>query len=418
MRNILNKKTFFLFLFFVVILLLFLKTFKDVTIHEQFLNGYKIITENDEIKNIEVVTTPQATRKQETTEPNEAPKLKYILQWTSAQGVPFAYMGKGQEGFIQRKCPHTNCFVTADRNLLGDYTKFDVIAFAGPDVVRMSEKTLPEKRSPHQKYAFATIESSDNYPVCSNRFDGYFNWTWTFRLDSEVRWGYFNVKDKNENVIGPNKIMHWMKIEDMEPVSEDFKIQLKSKSKAAAWFVSNCYTRSRREDFANELQVELKKYNLELDIYGRCGNLKCSRDTEEACDEMIREKYYFYLSFENSFGEDYVTEKLLHALEFDAVPVVYGGANYTRFMPEGIYLNARELGAAALAEKMAYLIKTPDRYIDMFKWKNHYTYFRKFRRVDTDEYCLFCTILNQEDKVKSISVYENFRKWWDPPNRC
>nr|XP_037877562.1 alpha-(1,3)-fucosyltransferase C-like [Bombyx mori] len=67
---------------------------------------------------------------------------------------------------------------------------------------------------------------------------------------------------------------------------------------------------------------------------------------------MIREKYYFYLSFENSFGEDYVTEKLLHALEFDAVPVVYGGANYTRFMPEGIYLNARELGAAALAEKM------------------------------------------------------------------
>nr|XP_037877580.1 alpha-(1,3)-fucosyltransferase C-like [Bombyx mori] len=212
--------------------------------------------------------------------------------------------------------------------------------------------------------------------------------------------------------------MHWMKIEDMEPVSEDFKIQLKSKSKAAAWFVSNCYTRSKREDFANELQVELKKHNLELDIYGRCGNLKCSRDTEEACDEMIREKYYFYLSFENSFGEDYVTEKLLHALEFDAVPVVYGGANYTRFMPEGIYLNARELGAAALAEKMAYLIKTPDRYIDMFKWKNHYTYFRKFRRVDTDEYCLFCTILNQEDKVKSISVYENFRKWWDPPNRC
>lgn len=256
--------------------------------------------------------------------------MKYILQWTSAKNVPFVYMGVGQKTFIEKKCPYTNCFVTADRNYLGDYTKFDVIAFAGTEAIRMGMDRLPAKRAPHQKYAFANIESADNYPVCSSKFNGYFNWTWTFRLDSEVRWGYMNIRDKNKNIVGPNKIMQWIKIEDMDPVTDEFKNKLKTKSKAAAWFVSNCYTRSNRGQYVRNLQAELKQYDLEVDIYGRCGTLQCSRDNEDACHNLIKEKYYFYLSFENSFDEDYVTEKLLHALNYNAIPIVYGGANYTR----------------------------------------------------------------------------------------
>lgn len=256
--------------------------------------------------------------------------LKYILQWTLPQNVPFVYMGKGQEGFIERKCPYTNCVVTANRSYLGDdYSQFDVIAFAGPEL-SYSIRQLPEKRSPHQKYAFASIESSDNYPICSNKFNGYFNWTWTFKLDSEVRWGYLTIRDKNKDIVGPNKEMHWMKLEDMDPVSEDLKQQLKSKTKAAAWFVSNCNTKSKREKVATNLKDELKKFNMSLDIFGTCGPLKCSRDIEDDCDKLIKSDYYFYLSFENSFSEDYVTEKLLRALNNDAVPVVYGGADYTR----------------------------------------------------------------------------------------
>lgn len=42
---------------------------------------------------------------------------------------------------------------------------------------------------------------------------------------------------------------------------------------------------------------------------------------------MAHVDYYFYFSIENSFSEDYVTEKLLHALKHYAIPVVYGGAN-------------------------------------------------------------------------------------------
>lgn len=259
--------------------------------------------------------------------------LKYILQWTSPRNVPFVYMGKGQDGFIERKCPYTNCIVTADRLYFdGDYTKFDVIAFSGPEVVNYGPSRLPAKRSPHQKYVFATIESGDYYPLCSNRFNGYFNWTWTFKLDSEVRWGYMTVRNKNNTKVGPKKEMHWMKLEDMDPVSDDFKEQLKTKTKAAAWFVSNCYTRSKREKLVSQLREELAHYGLTIDIFGACGPLKCSRDNEKDCDKLVKRDYYFYLSFENSFSEDYVTEKLLRALNNDAVPIVYGGANYSRYV--------------------------------------------------------------------------------------
>lgn len=258
--------------------------------------------------------------------------MKYILLWTSAKSAPLSFIGEGQKGFIDRNCPFTNCIVTGNKKYLNDITEFDVVAFSSSEVIRMYNDRLPASRSPHQKYAFASIESSDYYPVCSDRFDGYFNWTWTFRLDSDVRWGYMVIRDENNNIVGPNKEMHWINHEDMETVSDEFKENLKSKTIAAAWYVSNCKSKSKRELFVKELQKELQKYNLTVDVYGRCGPLQCSRATEAECFDLIKEKYYFYLSFENSYNEDYVTEKLLNAVWNNAVPIVYGSANYTRYI--------------------------------------------------------------------------------------
>ncbi|XP_047995513.1 alpha-(1,3)-fucosyltransferase C-like [Leguminivora glycinivorella] len=326
-------------------------------------------------------------------------------------------MGEGRQGFIERNCKYTNCYVTGDKNLLGDVSKFDVIAFCGPEVsYTPTVKLKPPKRSPHQKYTFASIESAGNYPICSNRLDNFFNWTWTYRLNSESRWGYLVVRDAENKIIGPNIDMHWMKLEDMDPVSEELVVQLRNKTKVAAWFVSHCGTKNRREKFAEKLQQELKPYNLTIDVYGRCGPLSC-KGTEE-CFQLIKTDYYFYLSFENSFSKDYVTEKLLHALRYNAIPIVYGGANYTRFMPDGIYLNARELGAKELAKKMKYLIDHPEEYKEFFRWTNHYTYYRTTENVETDDYCSHCAVLNNEEMVKKTSIYKNFKKWWNDPEHC
>ncbi|RVE51640.1 hypothetical protein evm_003772 [Chilo suppressalis] len=295
---------------------------------------------------------------------------------------------------------------------------FRLYGKSGPQVRFYKKSMLPTARSPHQKYVFASIESSHYYPVCNDQFNDYFNWTWSFRLDSDVRWGYMLIKDKNNTKIGPNKIMHWLKPGEMDTVTQEFKEKLKTKKKAAAWFVSNCYDRAGRLKVAKSLKKELEKYNLSLDIYGRCGNLKCPSSEVEDCEKMLQDDYYFYLSFENSFSEDYVTEKLRKALNNNAVPIVYGGANYTRFMPDGIYLNAKETTVEQIASKMNELIKNPEKYADYFRWRNHYSYHSLHDDPETDEYCNFCAILNNEKKVKEHSSIKDFRKWWNNPNYC
>lgn len=255
--------------------------------------------------------------------------LKYVLQWTTSNIAPFVFMGRGQEGFIKRKCPVQNCFMTDNRLYFRDLKDFDVVLFNGPEIHR-SYWTFPTQRSPDQIYTFVSTESSDNYPVCQTTFDDFFNRTWTYKLNSDIPFGSIIIMNKRGQKIGPKREMHWMDVKMMAPIGDYIKARLDKKTKAAAWFVSNCYPNNDRDTMARRLKGELKRYGLQLDIYGRCGDMTCGEYNEKKCFAMIERDYYFYLAFENSFSEDYVTEKVLTALQHYAIPVVYGAANYSR----------------------------------------------------------------------------------------
>lgn len=252
-------------------------------------------------------------------------KIKYILQWNTRES-PFNIMEEGQTAFYKHDCEHKNCFVTDNRKFFGDITKFDAIAFSGKYMP--SPRDLPSKRLDTQKYIFGATESAHNYRICNPVYDGFFNWTWTYRLDSDIRWGYITIYDLEGHKVGPKTDMTWP---ELAPVSDEFKRKLDSKNKVVAWFVSHCRTLSLRELFVSDLIREAEyKYGWTVDVYGSCGHLKCTRDKSSQCFDILQRDYYFYLSFENSFAEDYVTEKLLNALNNDAVPIVFGSANYSR----------------------------------------------------------------------------------------
>lgn len=87
-------------------------------------------------------------------------------------------------------------------------------------------------------------------------------------------------------------------------------------------------------------------------------------------------------------------------------------------MPEGIYLNARELGPALLAATMNELINDPDQYINFFKWKHHYSYHSRDENPGNNDYCEFCAMINDESRMRKETVIQNFRDWWDMPGRC
>lgn len=56
---------------------------------------------------------------------------------------------------------------------------------------------------------------------------------------------------------------------------------------------------------------ELQKY-VSVDVYGSCGPLKCGQtflDTH-CYQQVLAPNYKFYLAFENSLCQDYITEKV------------------------------------------------------------------------------------------------------------
>ncbi|KOB72861.1 Alpha-(1,3)-fucosyltransferase C [Operophtera brumata] len=99
------------------------------------------------------------------------------------------------------------------------------------------------------------MESSDNYQVCRKKFDGFFNWTSTYRLDSDIPFAYITVKNSNGKVVGPKKDMIWPS--DFPEISENYTEKLANKSKAVAWFVSHCSSRSGRKNMTERLQRSL-----------------------------------------------------------------------------------------------------------------------------------------------------------------
>lgn len=254
---------------------------------------------------------------------------KYILLWTPVPYLPYGNFTKGI--FENKSCKWKNCLVTEDRNYLNDYTEFDLIFFHGP---KLSELLyfydIPRKRSPNQKYVYGNMESESYNPMCSNIWNDYFNWTWTYRLDSDCVWAHFVVRNSEGNVIGPSREMHWIDFTQTDDIGHRMKIKLITKNKLAAIFLSDCNTMSRREDFLQELDRELIKYHQRVDFFGNCGKHDCPESHMPRCLILLEKHYYFYLAFENSINEDYVTEKVMHALQHNTVPVVFGGANYSR----------------------------------------------------------------------------------------
>lgn len=140
-------------------------------------------------------------------------------------------------------------------------------------------------------------EPPTHSPPLGTKIIDVFNWTVSYRWDSDIPYpyGYFMKQT-------PPQL----------PKHVDFP---KTKTKKVAWFVSHCDTFSKREVYVKELA----KY-IDVDVYGRCGNLTCShqnKDGEKDCLVMVEKDYKFYLSFENSLCSHYITEKLyLNALRW------------------------------------------------------------------------------------------------------
>ncbi|KAK3878796.1 hypothetical protein Pcinc_016607 [Petrolisthes cinctipes] len=179
----------------------------------------------------------------------------------------------------------------------------------------------------------------------------------------------------------------------------------------AVSFISHCDDNAGRLKYVRELQKHVW-----VDVYGKCGDLKCGRSInvdrffsiDDLCVRKAGENYLFFLAFENALCEDYVTEKLYIFLFYPIVPVVMGAADYSTIMPPHSYIDAQQYTPQQLALKLAHLAKHPQEYAKYLEWRKYYqpSTIGPYR-----VFCDLCVRLHQPDFYKH-HVIENFREWF------
>ena len=312
------------------------------------------------------------------------PSGRTVLFWTSFFDRDDFNVGMETTPFL--KCPVKQCFTTNDRRLLN---QSDAVIFHIRD---LDMNDLPYMRLGHQRWIFYLLESPINTFNSLQKLTNMFNWTMTYRQDSDIYRPYSTGIPYQQLLLSKEKDV------------ESFRHLLAGKTKKVAWFVSNCRTDSHRELYVSRL-----KDHIDIDIYGACSTKKCP--DRVPCYNMLAKDYKFYLAFENSFCRDYVTEKFFNSLRYSIVPIVLGGANYSSFISNNSFINIADFKSPRqLAEYLNWLDKNMTAYESYFSWRKK----RTPRQVRP--FCDLCQMLHNSS-LPSRS-YENIASWWYGQSHC
>lgn len=274
---------------------------------------------------------------------------------------------------------------------------------------RIRMKDVPKYRLAHQKWIFYENEAPPQAWIYNRSIDpirSSFNITATFTSDSDVPMMWTQRSCTFENAR--------YKEQKLKNIN-----YAKGKGNRVAWFASHCNTQSKRELYVKQLS----RY-IPVDIWGKCGNLTCSHKYHlEDCDEKIlNPDYKFYLSFENSICESYVTEKLwrlaLHA-NITTIPIVMGGINYSKILPKQTYIDIKDFKSPKDLANYLYEIDRNDNVFNEYilRKKALKCRFPNGKKNLEDEYpCRVCKFLHEHrnDVMHAPDVIE----FWSEKRRC
>ena len=256
----------------------------------------------------------------------------------------------------------------------------------------------PPRRDENQVFVLAVRDSfprttAARDPGMGMKWVDMFNWTMTYRLDSDFVFKYANIIERENKSENAHK--NYSRIFD-------------EKEDKAVWLVSHCKTNSMREHYVREMQKVMG-----VDIFGGCGvEPPCPKKSKNIseCIEKTALKYKYYLAFENTLVEDYVTEKVFRWFNKDIIVVVRGGSNYSRILPPGTVVDAGDFKSPTeLGKYLKELAQNKKRYTEYLKRKDNY--YSTGKLVPAQEAnCKLCEYLNNLDAHRKS--YNNIMKWW------
>ncbi|XP_035668572.1 4-galactosyl-N-acetylglucosaminide 3-alpha-L-fucosyltransferase FUT6-like [Branchiostoma floridae] len=316
---------------------------------------------------------------------NDHRKARKVVLWTQFFGKPYE---------IKRlTCPSLkSCIFTTDRKQVKDA---DAVVFHFWDTPKVYNRSfMPRIRLPHQYWIWYAKESPENNRyVDLISYSGIYNWTMTYRNDSDVP-GPPGSLYKSYNLLKKGRI----------------KENSTEKKGTVVWFVSKCYKFFHRHIYAKELSKHIK-----IDVFGGCGRRVCSR-TNGTCMSATIQQYKFYLAFESYRCKEYITEKFWHnALVNGVVPIVIGPpkSDYEKFTPPNSFIHVDDFESPeSLARYIKMLDKNDDLYNRFFIWRTNPP--KAIPKIP-GQWCVLCEKLFNTSPTEN-KVYTDLERWWKGEN--
>ena len=279
------------------------------------------------------------------------------------------------------------------------------------------EREMPKFRFPGQKWLFYHTEAPRAKRFkCLQQYHNAFNMTLTYSGDADIVTPYgiclptrANI-DRNPSSITPYiRKVYGSKADSAPWLSSRHKPYKSSniaatKSRLVAWMASDCTATSQRSDY-----VALLQRHIQVDVYGKCGNLTCLPKFSAACERLLR-SYKFYLAFENSLCPEYITEKVWQRLRDGVVvPIVLGGAEYEKYLPKHSYIDIRDFSSPRhLADYLKVLDKNDTLYNEYFLWRKDYTCHTGTPGLTS--HCNICRHANEN--IDKTEMAPNIAEFW------
>ncbi|XP_039574640.1 alpha-(1,3)-fucosyltransferase 4 [Passer montanus] len=280
----------------------------------------------------------------------------------------------------RRRYNISGCRLSADRSRLGEA---QAVLFHHRDLARHGAQGLPRgapPRPPRQRWVWMNFESPSHSPGLRG-LAGLFNWTMSYRRDSDVfvPYGYLYAPPAPRPFVLPRK------------------------TRLVAWVISNWNEEHARVRYYRQL-----KEHLPIDVYGARGLALAEGGLVETVSA-----YKFYLAFENSQHTDYITEKLWrNAFSASAVPVVLGPrrANYERFIPPDSFIHVDDFPSPRLlATYLKFLDKNKPNYRRYFAWRKKYEV--HVTSFWDEHFCKVCeAVRTAGNQIKTV---QNLASWFE-----
>ncbi|NWX06169.1 FUT6 fucosyltransferase, partial [Caloenas nicobarica] len=272
----------------------------------------------------------QTARAGNTSAPPKGERTLTILLWTWPFGQRFHFIN------CSELYGSPNCRFTLNRSWS---RKADAVIVHHRDACWNTKRLARQPRLPSQRWIWFNLESPSHSPNLG-AMKNLFNLTMSYRKDSDIFTPYG----------------------ELQLLDQPQSLSIPLKTKLVAWVVSHWREDSHRVKFYHEL-----KKHITVDVYGQ-RHLPLPRDKLL----LTVSQYKFYLAFENSQHEDYITEKLWwNALSSGTVPVVLGPPreSYERFVPPDSFIHVDDFASAAdLAQYLRELSNDTERYQRYFQW--------------------------------------------------